>query len=211
MNFSGPYNNRINPSIQVTEKASKFLFAFSIWTVLIWCGSVYSVNAQTYSGGQASYYYSNCSSAYSCTGGGFSGCTNQSGSSPNQYIVAMNSTDMGSVVGCNQCIQITDTNNGNVIVATVIDTCPGCDGLHGPHSIDLDPRAPQPWTPTTSMMGCSPYRGALMRVVPWDPLGHPPIPTLPVHPPPLPLRSPLRRLPRPEVLVGEFPHGPAHQ
>jgi len=94
-----------------------------------------------YQGG-ASYYFSNCSSAYFCTGGGFPGCTNNASSqSPDQYIVAMNSTDLGSIVSCNQCIQITDTANGNTIQAKIVDNCPGCDGLHGPHSLDLDPSA----------------------------------------------------------------------
>src|SRR5580658_6149845 len=83
--------------------------------------TVSQLSAQTETG-VASYYYSDCSSTFYCTGVSFPGCTNSGTipNSPSQYIVAMNSTDLGSLVACNSCLQITDATTGKSILAQVI-------------------------------------------------------------------------------------------
>jgi len=104
-------------------------------------------SAQTFGPVDVSYYYSSCSSVFYCTGDSFPGCTDTGSppNSPNQYIVAMNTADLGTVVQCNQCILM--WNASTTIVVKVVDECPGCESLHGTHSVDLDPAAAQALDP----------------------------------------------------------------
>src|SRR5580658_890621 len=95
----GPMKTFLIKQFKISALFIAFFFAATVSQVL----------AQTETG-VASYYYSDCSSTFYCTGVSFPGCTNSGTipNSPSQYIVAMNSTDLGSLVACNACLQITD-------------------------------------------------------------------------------------------------------
>jgi hypothetical protein len=104
--------------------------------------------------GRASYYFSDCSSTFPCTGGpGFPGCTSEiapgggGGNSPVQYIVALGTTEYAGGANCNRCIQVTNTATGQSVTATVMDFCAGCDSFVPPH-IDLSPSAAYALDPT---------------------------------------------------------------
>jgi hypothetical protein len=111
------------------------------------------LSAQTFTGYNASYYYSDCNSIFNCAGqagipntAGFPGCTSETapggggGNSPAQYIVALGLTEYDGGAHCGQCIQVTDTANGNSVTVEVMDSCQGCDG-DSPTRIDLSPSA----------------------------------------------------------------------
>ncbi|KAJ7347300.1 RlpA-like double-psi beta-barrel-protein domain-containing protein-containing protein [Mycena albidolilacea] len=51
------------------------------------------------------------------------------------FIVALGEDTWDGGVHCGKIIHV--TYNGVTISATVADRCPGCNSLHGPHSIDL--------------------------------------------------------------------------
>jgi hypothetical protein len=118
----------------------KLFYPLCLFSFLV----VSNASAQTFGPVDVSYYYSSCSSVFYCTGDSFPGCTDTGSppNSPNQYIVAMNTADLGTVVQCNQCILMWNSS-GVTILVKVIDECPGCESLHGTHSVDLDPAAAQ--------------------------------------------------------------------
>jgi hypothetical protein len=130
-----------------------FLNKLFTFTCLFFLLAVSNLSAQTYGPVNVSYYYSDCASTYFCSGVSFPGCTDSTivipgvtgPVSPAQYIVAMNTADLNSLGICNQCIQV--WNASTTILVKVVDECPGCVGLHGTHSVDLDPAAAQALDP----------------------------------------------------------------
>ncbi|GAA5852669.1 hypothetical protein JCM9279_004947 [Rhodotorula babjevae] len=65
--------------------------------------------------GRGTYYYQ---------GGAAGSCGNYA--SDSDYVVALSYTQVDGGAHCGQKVQLTNTQNGKTVVATVADTCPGC-------------------------------------------------------------------------------------
>ncbi|VDB89361.1 unnamed protein product [Peniophora sp. CBMAI 1063] len=85
--------------------------------------AVSSVSAQTYTGGEATYYFQN----------GVAGACGQV--NPDSALIVAVQAQRFNTGLCGHQVQVTNTNTGASVVATVADECPGCQ--NNPNSLDL--------------------------------------------------------------------------
>ncbi|KZV72806.1 hypothetical protein PENSPDRAFT_683380 [Peniophora sp. CONT] len=96
---------------------------FNFLSLVVVAVAAATASAQTYTGGEATYYFQN----------GVAGACGQV--NPDSALIVAVQAQRFNTGLCGRQVQVTNTNNGESVVATVADECPGCQG--NPNSLDL--------------------------------------------------------------------------